>query len=186
MLPNPADILRRGGNAADAALAMAASMQVLQPYATGIGGDCFSLHYDASTKVVRCVDGCGRSPAALTLDLVESKNLHDWTPERCMHGLQATVPGAAKAWFYIASRFGSGKLSMSELLAPAIRYAEDGVPIDHVKWPTFRLMLNNLQRMPGGRFFLGEDNQAPAIGTSMVNRRLAALLKASATWHPYI
>lgn len=102
-----ADILRRGGNAADAALAMAASMHVLQPYGTGIGGDCFALHYDACSKKVRCVDGCGRSPAALTLELVESRSPQDWTRERYRYGLQATVPGAVKAWFYIASRFGS-------------------------------------------------------------------------------
>ncbi|KAL1475732.1 hypothetical protein MTO96_019179 [Rhipicephalus appendiculatus] len=48
---------------------------------------------------------------------------------------------------------------MSELLAPAIRYAENGAPMDHVKQATFRLMLNNLQQIPGGRFFLGDDNQ---------------------------
>ncbi|KAL1466532.1 hypothetical protein MTO96_042664 [Rhipicephalus appendiculatus] len=106
------DILRRGGNAADAALAMTACTQVLQPYATGIGGDCFAMYYDACTKKVRCVDGCGRSPAALMLELVESKSPHDWTPERYMHGLQATVPGAVKAWFYIATHFGSGKVRL--------------------------------------------------------------------------
>ncbi|KAL1447192.1 hypothetical protein MTO96_028614 [Rhipicephalus appendiculatus] len=88
---------------------MAACAQVLQPYSTGVGGDCFALHYDAGTKEVRCVDGCGRSPAALTLELVQSRSALDWTRERCMRGLQATVPGAVKAWFYIADRFGSGK-----------------------------------------------------------------------------
>ncbi|KAL1475730.1 hypothetical protein MTO96_019177 [Rhipicephalus appendiculatus] len=119
------DVLRRGGNAADAAVAMAASMQVLQPFTIGIGGDCFALYYDASTKVVRCVDGCGRSPAALTLDLVESKIPQDWTPGKYMHGLLATVPGAVKAWFYIAAHFGSGKGapeagSFASVLSPKI------------------------------------------------------------------
>ncbi|XP_075559991.1 glutathione hydrolase-like YwrD proenzyme [Dermacentor variabilis] len=171
------DVLRRGGNAADAALAMAACMQVLQPYATGIGGDCFALHYDARTKSVRCVDGCGRSPAALTLEMVESKSRYDWTKERYMYGLQATVPGAAKAWFYIATRFGSGKLSMSEVLAPAISYAENGFPMDHVKQATWQNMLNGLLRLPGGRYFLNEDNNVPPLGQILINRPLATLLK---------
>nr|XP_050030123.2 glutathione hydrolase-like YwrD proenzyme [Dermacentor andersoni] len=171
------DVLRRGGNAADAALAMAACMQVLQPYATGIGGDCFAVHYDARTKNVRCVDGCGRSPAALTLEMVESKSSYDWTSERYMYGLQATVPGAAKAWFHIATRFGSGKLSMKDLLAPAIRYAENGFPMDHVKQGSWQTMHNGLKRLPGGRYFLNEDHNVPPLGQILVNRPLATLLK---------
>ncbi|KAH7942727.1 hypothetical protein HPB52_000390 [Rhipicephalus sanguineus] len=114
------DVLRRGGNAADAALTMAACAQVLQPYSIGVGGDCFALHYDACTKKVRCVDGCGRSPAALTLEMVQSRSPQDWTRERYMYGLQATVPGAVKAWFYIASRFGSGKVRLKQKLRQSI------------------------------------------------------------------
>ncbi|XP_037572292.2 glutathione hydrolase-like YwrD proenzyme [Dermacentor silvarum] len=246
------DVLRRGGNAADAALAMAACMQVLQPYATGIGGDCFALHYDARTKNVRCIDGCGRSPAALTLEMVESKSRYDWTSERGMYGLQATVPGAAKAWFHIGNRFGSGKklseddkianilkdiaddvfnllvftnvttvdsvikefrrleqtkcqrispqidrlpntpvtssceLNISELLAPAINYAENGFPMDHVKHGTWRAMHNRLTRLPGGRYFLNEGNTVPPLGQILANRPLAALLKRLGQERPQV
>ncbi|XP_070379315.1 glutathione hydrolase-like YwrD proenzyme isoform X1 [Dermacentor albipictus] len=156
---------------------MAACMQVLQPYATGIGGDCFAIHYDASTKSVRCVDGCGRSPAALTLEMVESKSSYDWTSERYMYGLQATVPGAAKAWFHIATRFGSGKLSMSEILAPAVSYAENGFPMDHVNQGMWQIMHSRLKRLPGGRYFLNKDNSLPPLGQIMVNRPLARLFR---------
>ncbi|XP_075559993.1 glutathione hydrolase-like YwrD proenzyme [Dermacentor variabilis] len=109
--------------------------------------------------------------------MVESKSSYDWTSERYMYGLQATVPGAAKAWFHIATRFGSGKLSMKDLLAPAISYAENGYPMDAVKQGTWQSMHNRLKRLPGGRYFLNEDNNVPPLGQILVNRPLATLLK---------
>ncbi|XP_049273383.1 glutathione hydrolase-like YwrD proenzyme [Rhipicephalus sanguineus] len=146
-----------GGNAADAAIAMAACIQVLQPYSSGLGGDCFALYYNAHRKQVDCVDGSGRSPAALSLELVQSKCHHDWAREVQMYGLQATVPGAAKAWHCIVTKFGSGKMSISELFAPAVHYAERGFPMDHEKYRSWRI--RDLKLTPGGHFFLNTDRQ---------------------------
>ncbi|KAG0416472.1 hypothetical protein HPB47_006371, partial [Ixodes persulcatus] len=111
--------LQRGGNAADASVAMAAVFQVLQPYAGGVGGDCFCLFYDASKNKVHCIDGSfvyemvnflgsGRSPAALTLELLLSKGFGTSVEARSK-GLLATVPGAVKCWFDTIRAFGSGK-----------------------------------------------------------------------------
>ncbi|XP_072140174.1 glutathione hydrolase-like YwrD proenzyme [Dermacentor andersoni] len=172
------DVLRHGGNAADATLAMAACMQVLQPYTMGLGGDCFALHYEPKTQKVRCVDGCGRSPAALSLQLVMSKDQpHESDSEAQISGLQATVPGAAKAWLHIARSFGSGKVTMSELFAPAVHYAQHGFPMDHVKQSIWQLRQNALLEMPGGRYFLDDRSRVPALGQAITNRPLAALLK---------
>ncbi|XP_037572293.2 glutathione hydrolase-like YwrD proenzyme [Dermacentor silvarum] len=172
------DVLRRGGNAADATLAMAACMQVLQPYTMGLGGDCFALHYEPQTKKVRCVDGCGRSPAALSLELVKnSKDQRDCSSVEHVSGLQATVPGAAKAWFHIARHFGSGKMTMSELFAPAVHYAQHGFPMDHVKQSVWQLRHKAMLEIPGGRYFLDEHSCVPALGQTIKNQPLAALLK---------
>ncbi|KAK8760655.1 hypothetical protein V5799_028078 [Amblyomma americanum] len=180
------DVLRRGGNAADAALAMSACMQVLQPYSTGVGGDCFALYYDARTKKVHCVDGSGRSPAALTLEQVQTHSRAEGPLLKRAAGLYATVPGAPKAWFYIARRFGSGKLTLSEIFDPAVRCAEHGFPMDHSKKLIWALRHKDLQRKPGGRYFLDEDGRVPSLGQIITNRPLAALLRRLAQEGPRV
>src|SRR5512135_3045864 len=69
------EILREGGNAADAAVATAAALAVTEPTSTGLGGDCFALFYDSRTRQVSALNGSGRAPAALTIDLLKSQGL---------------------------------------------------------------------------------------------------------------
>src|SRR5262245_16740754 len=127
-------ILMRGGNAADAAIATAAALNVTEPTSTGIGGDCFALYYEASTKQVTALNGSGRAPAALTIALIESQGLaaldedtHQPVIGNPYHAHTVTVPGACAGWCDLSERFGT--LPLKDVLAPAIQLAEDGFPV---------------------------------------------------------
>ena len=120
------EILSQGGNAADAAVAAAAALNVTEPTSTGIGGDMFALYYDAQTKQVTALNGSGRAPAALTLDRLKREGLlADELPP--FHAHTVTVPGACAGWCDLIQKHGS--LSLSEILTPAIRLAEEGFPV---------------------------------------------------------
>ncbi|KAK5654867.1 hypothetical protein OQA88_6903 [Cercophora sp. LCS_1] len=129
------DILNAGGNAADAAVAVAAGLNMTEPCSTGIGGDMFCLYYDASTGKVSALNGSGRSGANCTLDKIrESLGIPEGgkaaIPMSSVHAV--TVPGAAAGWVDTVERFGSGKLSMEQILAPAIELGEKGFPVSEL------------------------------------------------------
>ncbi len=119
------DVLRAGGNAADAAVAVAAALQVTQPCSTGLGGDAFCLYYDAATRGVRALNGSGRSAAALTLERCQAEGLSGRLPDQ--HSYSVTVPGAAAAWEDVSRTL--GRLPLGDALAPAVRLAHDGFPV---------------------------------------------------------
>ncbi|KAJ3521382.1 hypothetical protein NM208_g13314 [Fusarium decemcellulare] len=129
------EILRAGGNAADAAVAVAAGLNVTEPVSTGIGGDMFLLYYDAATKQVKSLNGSGRSGAKSTLETIRKdlKIPDDTVGKIPTHDVHAvTVPGAAAGWVDTVERFGSGKLTLSQILGPAIRLAEKGFPVSQI------------------------------------------------------
>ena len=118
------EILRKGGNAVDAAIATAAALTVVEPTANGLGGDCFAIVW--MNKKIIGLNASGYSPTNLTLENVRMKHgevdkmpMFDWTP--------VMVPGQIKGWEALSQRF--GKLSLSECLQPAIRYATEGYPV---------------------------------------------------------
>jgi len=119
------EVLARGGNAADAAVAAGAALNVTEPGSTGIGGDMFTLYYSADTKRVTALNGSGRAPAALTLDRLKREGFSTELP--VFHAHTVTVPGACAGWFDLIEKHGS--LAMSEILAPAIRLAREGFPV---------------------------------------------------------
>jgi gamma-glutamyltranspeptidase/glutathione hydrolase len=120
------EILSKGGNAADAAVAAAAALNVTEPTSTGIGGDMFALYFDAQTKQVTALNGSGRAPAALTLERLKREGLlADSLP--FYHPHTVTVPGACAGWCDLIQKHGS--LSMGDILAPAIRLADEGFPV---------------------------------------------------------
>ena len=117
------NILRQGGNAADAAVATSAMMNVMDPASCGVGGDCFALYFDAATKRVNALNGSGRAPAALTLDTVRALGWQQMDPR---HAHSVTVPGAVRGWHDLLQRHGT--MSLADVLEDAIHYAEDGYP----------------------------------------------------------
>ena len=118
------EILSKGGNAADAAVAVAAALNVTEPTSTGIGGDMFALFFDARTKQVSALNGSGRAPASLTLERLKKEGLNELPP---FHAYTVTVPGACAGWCDLIEKHGTK--SMAEILAPAIKLAEDGFPV---------------------------------------------------------
>ena len=119
------EMLRLGGNAADAAVAMAAALNVTEPTSTGLGGDCFALFYKAADRSVHALNGSGRAPGDLTLERLRREGFGRELPP--YHPYTITVPGACAGWCDLVERFGS--LSLSEILAPALRLAEEGFPV---------------------------------------------------------
>jgi len=123
------EILSKGGNAADAAVAAGAALNVTEPTSTGIGGDMFALYFDAKTKQVTALNGSGRSPSALTIERLKNEGLlADELPE--FHAHTVTVPGTCAGWCDLIEKHGS--LTMSEVLAPAIRLADEGFPVSPI------------------------------------------------------
>lgn len=119
----------------DAAVATAAVLNVVDPSMTGIGGDVFSLFYNAKSRKVLSLNGTGRSPAAATLDAVcQALEIADPAnaaiPHNSVHSV--TIPGAAAAWVDIFEEFGSNKLSLEQILMPAIELAEEGFPVSQI------------------------------------------------------
>lgn len=166
-------ILEHGGNATDAAVAMAAALAVTEPCSTGIGGDCFALFYDPATGGVEALNGSGRAPAALTLERLARDGFAAALPP--FHAHCVTVPGAVAGWADALARHGS--LPLAEVLAPAIALAEGGfpvAPIAAVQWELGAVL--QLGATPGGRELL-VDGRAPRAGEIFRNPGLARALR---------
>ncbi len=128
-------ILRDGGNAADAAVAVAAALNMTEPSSTGIGGDMFCLFYAAKERKVQALNGSGRSSQNSTLarmrdDLGMKPGDTGEIPVASVHSV--TTPGAAGGWVDTVEKFGSGKLSLEQILTPAIELGEEGFPVSEL------------------------------------------------------
>jgi gamma-glutamyltranspeptidase/glutathione hydrolase len=165
-------VLMAGGNAADAAVTTAAMLNVVEPMATGIGGDCFALIFDATTGQVSALNGSGRAPAAFTLEEAQRLGLKE-TP--LTGPLPVTVPGTVSGWAALLDRFGT--MSLGECLSPAISTAEEGFPVTErisLAWRDAepKLLLDS----EAARVYL----PAPAPGELHVSSDLALSLRAVA------
>jgi len=119
-----AQILAKGGNSVDAAIAANAVLGLTEPMMTGLGGDLFVIRWDAKTKQLTGLNASGPAPKALTPEFLASKGITRM-PANGIHTV--TVPGAVRGWYAMHQRF--GKLPWKELFQPAIAYAEQGFPV---------------------------------------------------------
>ncbi|KAK3381836.1 nucleophile aminohydrolase [Podospora didyma] len=184
-------ILREGGNAADAAVACAAVLNLVDPSMTGIGGDVFALFFDAKDKKVLALNGSGHSAANATLDDVcRDLNITDrvYGTIPVTSALSVTVPGAAAAWADIVELFGSGVLSLGQVLAPAIELAENGCPISEIASYYWVATEQELRSKPNGLELLKPDpaasqgHRAPLAGEIYRNSLLAGTFRRLAEY----
>jgi gamma-glutamyltranspeptidase / glutathione hydrolase len=173
-------ILMDGGNAADAAVATAAALNVTEPVSTGIGGDVFALYYEARTGTVTALNGSGRAPASLSIGRIAGEGLS--SPELKIadpfHAHTVTVPGACAAWSDLSERHGSMPLAL--VLAPAIKLADDGVPVAPTAAYFWRLGAEAQLRRARNGSELTIGGRAPCPGETWRNPGLARTFRTIA------
>jgi gamma-glutamyltranspeptidase/glutathione hydrolase len=166
-------ILERGGNAIDAAIAANSTMGLMEPTGNGIGGDLFILYYEAKTGTVHGLNSSGWAPSALTVDFLAAKGLKEM-PQRGIYSV--TVPGVVAGWDAMRAKFGTKPFS--ELLAPAIYYAENGFPVSERIAATWAGSVKMHSAHPNSRkTYLIDGTRAPKAGEVFRNPDLAGSLR---------
>lgn len=169
------DVLKQGGNAADAAIAASAAIGLMEPMSCGIGGDVFVIYWDAKSKRLYGLNGSGRSPGTLTRDVFAKQGLK-YIPE--VGPLSWSVPGCVAGWEDLRERFGTK--SLAELLAPSIEYAENGFAVTEVIAAGWQASARMLAQHPDtARTYLPQGH-APAEGEVFRNPNLAKSYRALA------
>jgi gamma-glutamyltranspeptidase/glutathione hydrolase len=166
------DILRKGGNAIDAAIAANAVLGLTEPTGCGIGGDLFAIIWDSKTGKLYGLNASGRSPHSLSMDYFKQsgiKKIPTYGP------LPVTVPGCVDGWFEMHEKF--GKLSMTEILAPAIRYARYGFPVSEIIAHDWEEEVELLREYPNFKEIFTIDGIAPKKGQIFKNIFLAETLE---------
>jgi gamma-glutamyltranspeptidase/glutathione hydrolase len=162
------EILKRGGNAVDAAIAVAAMLNVTEPNMTGIGGDCFAMVYTAKSKKLEALNASGRCPKALTLDHFVAKKI----TQMPLTGMETiTVPGAFDGWLTVLEKYGTMKFA--DLMAPAISYAENGFPVMEKISADWEPEVGKLKQDPAAAATYLVDGGAAKPGTIFTQKNLA-------------
>ena len=171
------DALRAGGSAVDAAIATSATLSVLYPHMTGVGGDAFWLIHDAQTKRVRYLDGGGRAAASATGDWFRSRG-HAEIPFRGVLPATLTTPGAVASWCEAHAAY--GRLPLARCLEAAIGYARDGFPMTARLANWIAQTTSELTQQAAIANVFLPDGRAPRAGNRLVNAGLARTLEAIA------
>jgi gamma-glutamyltranspeptidase / glutathione hydrolase len=169
------EVMRAGGSAVDAAIAANAALGLMEPTGSGVGGDLFAIVWDAETEQLYGLNASGRSPRGLSLAWFRD-NGYDSIPP--FGPLPVSVPGAVDGWFELHDRF--GRLPMSEVLAPAIRYAREGFPVSQVIAHYLALNAARIGDQPGFAEVFMRDGRTPATGEMFTNPDLADTYQAIA------
>jgi gamma-glutamyltranspeptidase/glutathione hydrolase len=169
-------VLERGGNAVDAAIATNAVMGLVEPQSNGIGGDLFAIVYDAKTGALHGLNACGWAPGGLTPALLKSQGLTHM-PQGGIHTV--TVPGAVAGWDALRATLGS--LPMADLLAAAIFYADEGFPVSDVIAAHWATLTDKVASEPNAAKTYLPKGRAPRPGQLFRNPDLAKSLRLIAT-----
>ena len=169
------DILKRGGNAVDAAIAIAAVLNVTEPNMTGVGGDAFMLVYNGKTKAITGLNASGRAPRALNADHFRSRNITQM-PTTGMEPI--TVPGAFDGWTTLLEKFGTMKLA--DLLQPAITYADEGFPVMETIAADWLPEVPRLKQTAAAAATFLVNGIAPRAGAIFTQKNLANTLRVLA------
>lgn len=170
------DILKSGGNAVDAAIAVNAALGLMEPVSCGVGGDLFAIIWDAKTQRLYGLNASGRAPYLLTIEEVRKMGFESMPYTGV---LPQTVPGCVDGWFELHRRF--GKLPMKEILAPAIRYAEAGFPVTEVIAHHWEIGGRRLRNEPNFEATFLPGGRAPRKGEIFCNPDLARTYRTIAS-----
>ena len=166
------EILKKGGTAVDAAIAANAALGLMEPTGNGIGGDLFAIVWDAKTRKLYGLNASGRSPKSLTLEYFK-KHGYKKIPS---HGpLPVTVPGCVDGWFELHRKF--GRLPMTDILEPAIRYAREGFPVTELIAYYWQRSVPILRKYPNFEKIFTINGRAPRKGEIFRNPYLANTLE---------
>jgi len=173
------DVLKRGGSAVDAAIAANATLGLMEPVSNGIGGDLFAIVYSAKENKLYGINGSGRSPLGLSYEQMKAeleKLKRKSIPPQGM--LPISVPGCVDAWAELHDKF--GKLKLSDDLAPAVKYAEEGFPVTELIAFYWHFGPEIYKNLPGGfltTYTLDGKGRTPAKGDIFKNPALAQTLR---------
>ncbi len=166
-------LLRAGGSAVDAAIGANAVLGLVEPTGCGVGGDLFAIVWDERARELIGLNGSGRSPRSLTLQMLRDMGLEQIPA----HGpLSVSVPGAVDGWLTLHDRF--GVLPIADVLTPAIEYACDGVPVAEIIAGYWANDAETLRRFPGFADLYMPHGRAPRAGEVFANPKLAETYRA--------
>ena len=166
------DILKDGGNAIDAAIAANAAIGLMEPTGNGIGGDLFAIIWIEKDKKLYGLNASGRSPKNLTLDYFKENNM---TQIPAYGPLPVSVPGCVDGWFEMHKRF--GKISMEDILNPAINYAENGFPVTELVSYYMEIANKNFNQYPNFKETYHINGYTPKKGQLFKNKDLGKTLR---------
>jgi gamma-glutamyltranspeptidase/glutathione hydrolase len=167
------DILKKGGTAVDAAIAVNAALGLMEPTGSGIGGDLFAIVWDAKTKKLYGLNASGRSPKSLTLDYFTKNNIKHIPASG---PLPVSVPRCVDGWLELHKKF--GKIPMKDILSPSIKYAEEGFPTtDLIAYYLQLTLKKHITQFPNVKETYTVDGKLPKKGDIIKNPYLASTYK---------
>ena len=166
------DILKQGGSAVDAAIAVNAALGLMEPTGNGIGGDLFAIVWDAKTRKLYGLNASGPAPKKLSLEYFQKNNLQEY-PE--FGPLPVTVPGAVAGWSELHNKF--GKLPIKSLFKPTIEYAKDGFPVTETIAYYFESNKQRFQDYPNFKEVWMANGDVPKTGEIFKNPALGRTLE---------